>query len=279
MKTFHCFLTEIKKYTINHWFAISVMAAYVLSFFSVVYEDPFVGKTYTVWEIMTKFSKSDIVNISEELSAYNVFFKSFNDAQSMLYPILVSLPFSIPLALERKTGNLRFSIIRCGIRSYCIGNLLAAMITGGLIMALSSILFGLSEYLFFPALSNWGHMVNFNDILAIFQRLAGLFMVGCTGTLAAYLLSFFTTNYYLIICIPFLLEFLAERISNWAFEHFLFSQGIYDNWFACILPSALYSAPNLSSTGLIALGIYLLLTLIIAVLCITIMERRVDCAC
>lgn len=276
MNLFRCFIAELKKYTQNLWFPIAVIASTLLCFFSVVYSDPFAGETYTVWNLIAEFSKDEMIFMGENLCAYEVFFMASGEAQTMLIPILVSLPFAIPMALERRTGNLRYSLLRCGTRRFCGANLLAAMSTGGLVLSLSAILFGFAGTFFFPGLADYGRVFDMGCFVSIIQRVAGLFLHGCGAVLLAYLLTFLTTNYYLIVCVPFLIEFLAERTVNWAFEKYLFSCGIYDNWFNCLLPGTLYGVSWRSVTANTALIVYIFLAFGVLLICIGIMERRID---
>lgn len=276
MDLFRCFRAEFKKFTQNPWFLICVLAATLLCFFSVVYSDPFAGETYTVWNLIAGFSKEEMIFMGEALCAYEVFFMASGEAQTMLIPILVSLPFAIPMALERRTGNLRYSLLRCGTRRFCRANLLAAMTAGGSVLSLSAILFGLAGMFFFPGLTDYGRTFDMGCFTSIIQRVAGLFLHGCGAVLLAYFLAFLTTNYYLIVCVPFLIEFLAERTVNWAFEKFLFSYGIYDNWLACLLPGALYGVPWRSATAITALVVYVFLSFGVLMISIGIMERRID---
>lgn len=276
MKLILCFLTELKKFTWNSWFLFSVIAAATLSFFAVIYEDLWTKTAYTVWDMLMTYSKDELVSFGASLSSYEVFFKGSSQAQSMLLPILASLPFAIPMALERRTGSLRYSLIRCGTRCFCGANLLSAMTAGGFVMSLGAVLFGLAAAAFFPNPAAFDLTLNAQHVNAILQHLAGQFLTGCGASLLAYLLAFLTTNYYLIVCVPFLTEFLAERTADWAFSHYVFSYEIYENWFTCLLPTRLYGVPWASPMSLVCLAVYILLAVLILLIVIGITERRAD---
>lgn len=143
-------------------------------------------------------------------------------------------------------------------------------------MSLGAVLFGLAAAAFFPNPAAFDLTLNAQHVNAILQHLAGQFLTGCGASLLAYLLAFLTTNYYLIVCVPFLTEFLAERTADWAFSHYLFSYEIYENWFTCLLPTRLYGVPWASPMSLVCLAVYILLAVLILLIVIGITERRAD---
>lgn len=275
MKTLRCIGAELKKFTYNLWFLMCVLAVAALSFFTVVYQDTIQDQELTAWDMATQYTQEELIAFGESLSSYEVFLSESGEALLMLVPILTAAPFAIPMALERRTGNIRFALIRCGGRRYCTANLIAAILTGGLVMLLGRALFGVLAGLLFPHLGDFSLAFDMECLQTVCLRLLGQFLFGGGSILATYLLTYVTTNYYLTICVPFLLDYVMGMVVNWAGGQF-WSMGIYDNPLNVLLPDYLQGVSYLTTAGLQCLAVYSAFALLVLACGITVLERRSD---
>lgn len=276
MKTLRCIGAELDKFVRNLWFPMCVLAVAALSFFTVVNRgEAFPQEELTIWDIVTKYSKEEVVAFGPGMSSYQVIVNGAGEALTMLVPVLAAAPFAIPMALERRTGNLRFSLIRCGRRRYCAASLTAAVLTGGFVMLLGRAVFAALAGLLLPGPWDFGEAVGPEYVLTVIRQLLGYALYGGGSTLAAWLLSWVTTNYYLSLCVPFLLDYILGKAIDWA-GGVLWTMGYHENPLIALLPDYMQTVPWLAPMGLACLAVYAALGLLALTCGMAILERRTD---
>lgn len=264
---------QCKEYILSPYFLLCVLAAALTCLFDVgiqINEESFL----TVLECIIRIFSGEMTTDSAGLYTLPLLLQAGGESFSMLIPILAALPSVIPVCLQRQGGSLRFLLHRTGIGGYCLSALLAASITSGLVLALGTLFYGLFLLPFFPFLDPWGERTAINILISLGRKLVGMFLLGSSSVLPAYLLEFFTTNLYLVLCIPFLLRYLTAYTVSWL--GVLFFNALH-NPLDFLTPGAVQSAAYGNLDGLLAL----LTAVFVGVTCCLIgvwhMERRGDC--
>lgn len=268
MKALNCIA---KRYVFSVYFAACVCCVTMLCFFTVIWSD--LERGYTVVDMLTTFSKTELLELGVEFSGCNVFLYSIGESLTMTVPLLAAIPGIIPFSLERRSGCIRFTLLRCGCRSYCAATLFAAMLTGGLVLLVGYGLYGAAVGVFFPSLSDHAQALDWNCLLQIIKKLLSLFCYGAGSVLLSYILATITTNYYLSVCIPFLTDYIAGPVLNWLGERYF---DIFNNPLLFIRTESLQGIPYFTERGLRSLGLYLVLTGLVLWVCMILTERRSD---
>ncbi|MCC8151874.1 MAG: hypothetical protein LIO96_10580 [Lachnospiraceae bacterium] len=140
---------------------------------------------------------------------------------AVFLPLLLSFGYITLLSSERLNGQLRFLLIRSGNRCYCVSKVISGAVFGGILFLLSYCLFGLLMAAAFPSFSSFpAEEQNFylNWIfgesipLYIIKRAAGAFLYGASGSAFGIGVSIFFRDKYMLICLPFLLNYSLRQI-------------------------------------------------------------------
>lgn len=269
----HAITAQCKKYICSPYFLLCVICAAVACFFDVGLQTD-EASSLTVLECVIQICRGKLTAEYVGCSVPSLLLNAGGESFSMLIPILVSLSFALPVCVQRQGGNLRFILHRTGLAGYCVSGLVAASITGGLVMTLGTLLYGVCLLPFFPLQDPWGGAALRVILGTLVQKLAGMFLLGASGVLPAYLISFFTTNLYLVLCIPFLLRYLMAYSVNWL--GVLFFDAL-NNPLHFLTPGMVQSAAYGSRDGLLSL----LTTVVVGAVCCLAggwyLDRRADC--
>lgn len=243
----------IKRVFCNKIFWLSVMAALLLLMCSNVHKDLFTGETYTFASLFYDDAAKEALQ-SGQISIKGILMGYDTSYLWMFCPIIVS----IPCVMTKKTE--RFFMFRAGKNKYLLSKYFVNLFAGGVIM--------LGAYLLYALLGMALVKENIWDIY-ITKKMLSVFCWGIYSAVPGVLLSEFVNNKYLILCIPFVLNyfmysFIANIVPYKIMEH--------------ISPSA-YQILFLNENKMIVSGVAILLVLIVVCAFVKklIMERRCDC--
>ena len=178
------------------------------------YMDPSSGKTYTVLELLFQINTQGNVPM-EELNWIVLWSEGFGAWVSIFIPMILSVCYLRVLSTERQNGNLRFVLMRTGIKKYCMQKTLCAAVTGGCLLLAGSILYGLLLMISFPVpvteLGTYGYTVG---TLAFYMvgRMFGIFFYGAMLNAFCLLVSIFLEDRYLLICLPMMRKYIYSVV-------------------------------------------------------------------
>lgn len=230
MRLFNILKGDLKKIILSPAFLLAVSAIFALSFTAEAWRSYDTGKSCTVLEAIF------MQNYPSNVCSAFIFKSSFNGYLPMFVSTIAALPAVSLLCSERKSGELRFNIIRCGNKNYCLSKFVCTLIGSGLSVALGRVLFGLLVYLIFPSLEQMNipqEIVNLSifagsESLTALANIISAFWIGAISAMPAFFLCSFCSNPYINACIPCLIFYILEQ----------FAQQFYSSILACFLPSS-----------------------------------------
>lgn len=225
MKTIRLMKEEIKKMYTNPAFFIVIFAVMLIYATGVIYIEPMTQKSYNLFNISAMKNYREVLSNSW-VSTETMIIRGPDSYIWMFAPILASVPFVALLCGAKKNNNIRFEMMRVGKRSYIIGKMLAAMITGGTAFLIGYIGYSIACYfilipigeegLFYISMnSNLNQLYEIGGIaLIIVLRFVCIFVYGMTATILPFAVSSLIRNKYLVICVPFMLSYFFEVFLN-----------------------------------------------------------------
>lgn len=195
---------ELYKIVTNYTFGIAVVGLTLIIMSGTVVTEVATATDYNFFQMV--FMQGE--KRKEMMEMYNITFERIfcTGTQGYLWmfaSVFVSAPFVMMMCSAKKNSNIRFELFRSGKTEYVLGKCFASLICGGLVMSLSYALFSLGIRFVFPT----------GDALEIFdyvKRFAELFLYGMTGTYITYILSGFMRNKYLVLCLPFMINYFVK---------------------------------------------------------------------
>lgn len=246
-------LLFVKRIFSDKIYWLSVMAAIFLLLCSIVYRDPLTGEKYT---FISLFYDETVREVLENggISMNNILLGYDSGYLWMFCPIIAG----IPCVLTKKTE--RFVLFRTSKNTYFLSKYVSNLLTSGAILLIA--------YLVYMTLA----MILMNENLWTMSLGKKLLSVCCWGVMSAIpsiVLSEFVKNKYLILCIPFVL--------NYFMDIFLGNIVPYQIW-QYISPMT-YQSLFLYDQKMIASCSAIMVTMILlcGALKKLIMERRCDC--
>ena len=194
------FREELTKILTNKVFYLAIAAVVVLLLLGNIYTSPETGEEYTVIGLALDDEKEEVIGIGD-LHARDI--------------MITGVP-----------GYLEMS--RVGKTRYITGKYMAAMFSGGLIVLLGYIIFCLIIYFIFPKGTGMSIRIE-NDFLQnksgltsmlykqiginalIIMKFIRMFLYGAVSVICAFGISMINRNKYIVISIPFMLNYLFEK--------------------------------------------------------------------
>lgn len=205
MKKLICIVRqELYKTMTNYIFIVSVIGIMLMIMSGTIFTESITTKSYNFFQILTM----DSGNRAQLLTMYQVTFDRIflTGTQGYLWmfvSVFVSSPFVMLMCTAKKNNNIRFEIFRAGKTEYVLAKCISAMISGGLVMSLGYVLFSVGIRVLLPA----DNLIKMTDYV---KRFMEMFFYGMTSTCITYILSGFMRNKYLVICIPFMLNYFMK---------------------------------------------------------------------
>ena len=181
----------LKRIFFNKAFWLSVAAASLLLCCSIVYTDIESGQQYLFISLFYDKVSKEALELGM-ISLGGVFLGNDVSYLWMFCPIIVG----IPCVIVKKTE--RFALFRTSKNRYFVSRYFSSIISGGAILVLAYLVFGL-----------FCNYLSKESILNIYfvKKLLSVFVWGVTASIPATILSEFVRSKYLILCIPFVINY------------------------------------------------------------------------
>lgn len=273
MKLVRLIKQDLYKNMFNWGYIGTVIVICALCFTTSAHVNELNGESLSVLEVL--FEK----NIVETYNDYNIssimLFKAAISEYAVLFiPIAISIPFLFSFSEERKSGNIRFNIIRVNSSRYTFSKYISAVLSSGVAVMIAVCLYGVILYFTFPSLSDYdtaayeliGEGDTFNIVV---RKMVTTFMFGCICAIPGIVCSSICLNQYLITCIPFLF-FYAWKTTMTKLQVMCFESGKYNeiNKLGAYLPDSTLKLVYAKSIDMIIIRIVLLWIIIIVLGCI-----------
>ena len=175
----------------NKIYWLSVLAAVLLLMCSVVYVDYMSGTEYMLISLLYDDVAQEALS-SGMVSMVNIILGYDNSYMWMFCPIIVGMPCIITNRTER------FVLVRTSKNNYILSKYLTNIFSGGCILVLA--------YILFIAISLIITKENIGNEYII-RKLLSVYCWGMLSALPSIILSEFVHNKYLILCIPFVINY------------------------------------------------------------------------
>lgn len=206
---------DLSKTTAGAGFILSVIMTALLCWLGDAYTDIETAKSYSVIEAL--ISPSVDINSDIEMCSEKIYNGALSGYSSMALPVTAAFPFVFAFVLERKSRNIRLVSFRCGRIKYYVSKFITALLCGGLCTALGLIIFGLTETIFFSSAASFPAEINLlyfpnGTGYVLLAKTISAFLYGMKNAALAFFLCSFCGNAYVVLCVPFLLDFIAEVV-------------------------------------------------------------------
>lgn len=187
------FFLFFKRVTTNKIYWLSVLAAFLLLMCSIVYTDSLTGERFIFIDLFYNKVPQEALEFGM-ISIKGILLGRDTSYLWMFCPIIVGVPCILTQKVER------FVLFRTSKNSYFLSKYICNLVLGGVII--------LNAYLLFAVI---GMTLSQEAIWDIYfeQKLASVFCWGMINTIPGILLSEFIHNKYLILCVPFVLNYFV----------------------------------------------------------------------
>ena len=184
----------IKRIILNKAFWLSVAIACLLLLCSVVYTDIDSGQQYLFISLF--YDKVSMEALEYGFISLGDIFWGYDSSYLWMFcPIILG----IPCVIVKKTE--RFALFRTTKNKYFLSKYFSAIIAGGAILFFAYLIFGL--------MCNWMSKESILNIYFV-KKLLSVFVWGVTVSVPATILSEFVRSKYLILCIPFVINYFLN---------------------------------------------------------------------
>lgn len=212
-------ISEIKKSLYIPFFCISCLGVVVVCMLSVGYTSVSI-KDYTIMELFL-FLRRDTMLSDVMLNRYEIWVKGIGTWSTLLLPLLLSMGYLYVNSVEKQSGSMKFLLVREGNFRYCISKTISAMVSGGIIMVVGYVIFGLLIYIRFPSLYEYSandisyYMelhTGFNEGLFFVNRCVEIFIYGMLVNIFSFWVSIVFVDKYILLCLPLMLKYMWGQI-------------------------------------------------------------------
>jgi hypothetical protein len=164
-------------------------------------------------------------------NAYDAVIWAQNGLLGLVAPLLVVIPFSDSLSLDRVSGYLRFVLLRTSYKKYFLAKATTCALAGGSILALATFLFFIFTNLVFPrglnldplqsrvitrpdALGPFGSLYQTTPDAYIWSLIGLSFIFGATYAVFGLAIATLSDNRYVPLATPFLVFLLAHFVTS-----------------------------------------------------------------
>ena len=208
-------ISEIKKSLYLPFFILSCMGVACVCCLSEGYTSAS-GKTYTIMELLL-FLRRDTMLVDISMNWCDIWVRGIGTWTQLLLPFLLSIGYLYTISSEKKSGFNRLMLVRENNLKYGISKLAEVILSGGIILSVGYLFFGIIVYMRFPSIQEYStDMVNlymemhpgFQETAFCFTRCIGVFLYGMCINIFAYLVSVFFRDKYILICLPLMLKYI-----------------------------------------------------------------------
>lgn len=210
-------ITEIKKVVGNSLFPLAVFAVIVICFTADAYTDVDYGLSYSVFDVMTKFSREEILESGYELNPVSICLSGMSGYGMLFAPIVVSLPFTYSFLSERRSLAVGMYQIRETRQAYGVSKAVSGMVGAFLCMFTGFLIYSAIVTAVFPPMSAFGDEVTGsmypNGVLrtvlltAVYSGIYGVVI-----SMPSLIFSAVFSNRYVVTCVPFMVFFIWKII-------------------------------------------------------------------
>lgn len=205
-------MTELKKVVLSPYFVIGVLAYVLMCFTSSAYTDPSTRKEFSIFEMITMLGTEQAQTY--EFSAQFVCYRGLGTWVSMFLCIIVAFPFVKVLCDERSCTEKRYIICRMGKLRYSLSKFLSSIISAAILCALGYLLYSAAVYIIFPSIAQFSPEQAEMYDSSYLRNLLEAVIMGMGMSVLPFLVCVFTSNQYLCICVPFLLQYMMSVASS-----------------------------------------------------------------
>lgn len=270
MKKFiRVFYQGCKKMFSSTAFFVAVIAATILFVSTNIYVSPDTGKAYNLLSILFSAEKETII-CELGMSAADIFLRENSGYIIMFAPIVAAIPYISVSTKGNANTNLRFELYRSGKTAYVMGNLFSAMMVGGILIAFTYCIYGVMLCFVIGV----EHGVSQEVVLKIIT----MFFYGAAASLPAYFLHIFLRNKYIVLCIPFMLNYLFILMFSRLLPLVAKKSEVLAGALEVLLPSNIQNVWNMEYPYFMFYLVWYTLLIIIGMVTERLyMERRCDC--
>lgn len=181
---------------------------------------------FNIIELVTSHSRSEISS-TIECDVLTTIYNGSNSYIWMFLPVLAGMPLIPLLCAERKNRAMRYELFRVSKFKFAVGKLFSAMISGGMVFALAYLAFSLVILICLPQKGNLQDIVDTSLLFEVsyagywrvveklglpfflITKFMMVFLYGALSSLVAYVLSSFVTNKYIVLCTPFIINYMV----------------------------------------------------------------------
>lgn len=209
----------LRKVLRNNLFGLSVLAALVLLLCSIVYTDLFTGERYTFISLFYDGVAKEALDMGK-IQVISLLTGYDTGYLWMFCPIIVG----IPCVYIKKTE--RFEMFRMGKNRYVFTKYFSSLFAAGMVLLLAYLLYAILGMFLMKEIL-WD--VN------ILKKFISVFFWGIYSAIPSMILAEFVRNKYLILCIPFVLNYfmctffldflpsvVREYVSPYSYQIFCF---------------------------------------------------------
>lgn len=211
----HSIISEIKKSLYLPLFILACIGVVCVCCFSEGYISAN-GKSYTIMELLL-FLRSEAMLTDISLNRYDIWICGIGTWTQLLLPFLCSIGYLYTVSGEKLSGFNRMLLARETNLKYCVSKLMAAILSGGIILLAGYLLFGILVYMKFPSVYEYSidklelyieMNPGFQEPAFCFIRCLRVFLYGMFINAFAYLVSVFFRDKYILICLPIMLKYI-----------------------------------------------------------------------
>lgn len=256
--------------------------------------------SHSVIDIAVNSSKSEyMAAFIDEVSVRAIIFRGTGSYLWMFAPVLAGLPLVPLLCAERKNKAMRYELYRTTKNRFVVSKLISACLSGGMVMMLGYGLFCIAVYILIPFKGMSGNVIpeymeitaEINPFVAsaylkygfgiiVVMKLVLFFAYGAVSAILAYALTSFITNKYLVLCMPYIINYMlcmfAQRQSMK--EAFWTKPQTYIDAVFGLQQSTFTTLYNCRPS---AMCTFLIMQLLLGVVCVVfysvVMRKRCDC--
>ncbi|MGN0375516.1 MAG: hypothetical protein ACI4EN_08460 [Butyrivibrio sp.] len=250
-------------------FIVACITALILFLSSTVYYSLDTGRVYNIISLLFSAERKSILD-GGSISASELFYRENNGYMMMFAPIVAAIPYISVSSGSNNNNNLRFEIFRSGKTSYVLGNLFSAMTVGGIIFSVTYCIYGVVLY----TVIGVGSYILKDVVLKIIS----MFLYGAVSVLPSYFLAVFIRNKYIVLCIPFMLNYLMILLWSKIIPEIVIQNEMAGRALEVMQLSNIQNVWNMGSCySAFYVAWYTLIIIIIFIINRLYTERRCDC--
>ena len=200
-------ITDLKRVFSSKWFLLSVIGCFGLCLCAIIGLDE---KTNDNIFVFSMIGKKGLEKLGPEYGAFEVFLRGIATWFPVYAPVIISFSF-VPLLLEERNSRATILYITRQSRiKYLVGNAVTSVIAGGVSMLSGFLLYGIVVFFSFPHMDTVIHTGK--PVIIVLKCMACIFAYSAFFSLFTLAVSVFTDNIYIVLCIPFFIDYSYNQI-------------------------------------------------------------------